>query len=284
MLSLGAICRFRPGELLLREGEPSGHVMLIANGRVKVTSTAENGYAIVLIRAPCRTINEVWSGAAGPDALKLAVNGRIDAQRMAIERRLRIISRRFAPEATADLEQTLNTALGSPSSLPGDPDLTCGYSVHVAPDSELYQYLRKAEIKRLEDQSDHVRQSQRLADLELMRGRWLAFLRQFDGDELGTLAAQLADGPGQLADLIAKRASERERDRDDLRKLFDTTSEAYRNRDVFDFVISADSALSRLLRHVGIDSVPGTEHRPASSPNESENGASPAHGVSHGEQ
>jgi CRP-like cAMP-binding protein len=60
LLSLGTICRFRPGEFLLQEGEPSGHVMLIANGRVKVTSTAENGYAIVLgIRGPGDLVGEM---------------------------------------------------------------------------------------------------------------------------------------------------------------------------------------------------------------------------------
>lgn len=207
------------------------------------------------------TVNEVWSGVAEPEALKVAVNERIEVQRMAIERQLRTISRRFAPEAPADLEYALNTALGSPSSFPGDPSLTCHYSVHVAPDDELHQYLRNVEIKRLEAKSEHVRQGQRLDDLELMRDRWLAFLQQFDGDELGTLAAQLAGDPGQLADLIAKRTSERERVTDDLRKLCDTTSEAYRDKDVFDFVISTDSALSRLLHHVGVDGASGPDGR-----------------------
>jgi hypothetical protein len=206
-------------------------------------------------------INEVWSGLAELDTLKLAVNGRIDVQRMTVERRLRAISRRFAPEATADLEEALNTALRSPSSFPGDLDLTCSYSVHVAPDSELHQHLRNAELERLDAQSQHVRKQQRLNDLELMRDRWLAFLQQFDGDPLGTLAAQLADDPAQLSDLIAKRTSEQERLTDGLRKLCDTTSEAYRDKDVFEFVNSTDSALSRLLRHVGIDGMSESDSR-----------------------
>lgn len=207
------------------------------------------------------TVNEVWGGTAEPDTLRLAVNGRIAVQRIAIERQIRTISRRFSPEATADFEGALNAAFGSPSSFPGHPSLTCSYSVHVAPDSELHQHLRKAEIERLEAQSKHLRERRRLESIELMRDRWLAFLRQFDGDPLGTLAAQLAGEPEQLADLIAKRTSEQERTTDELRKLCDTASEAYRDKDVFDFVISTDSALSRLLRHVGIDGMSESDGR-----------------------
>ncbi|HEV2376459.1 MAG TPA: Crp/Fnr family transcriptional regulator [Streptosporangiaceae bacterium] len=48
LLTLGTSCRFRPGELLLREGEVSNHVLLLTHGRVKLTSTADNGYAVVL--------------------------------------------------------------------------------------------------------------------------------------------------------------------------------------------------------------------------------------------
>lgn len=224
------------------------------------------------------TINEVWSGLAELDTLRLAVDGRVEVQRMTIERQLRTISRRFAPEATADLEEELNAALRSPSSFPDDLDLTCSYSVHVAPDGELHQHLRNAEIRRLDAQSEHVRKSQRLDDLELMRDRWLAFLRQFDGDPLGTLAAQLADEPEQLSNLIAKRTSEQERLTDELRKLCDTTSEAYRDKDVFEFVNGTNSALSRLLRHVGIDGASGTEREPVSAAGESANGASPPSG------
>jgi CRP/FNR family transcriptional regulator, cyclic AMP receptor protein len=57
---LGATCRFRAGQFLLREGERSDHVMLLAHGRVKLTSTADNGYAVVLgIRGPGDLVGEM---------------------------------------------------------------------------------------------------------------------------------------------------------------------------------------------------------------------------------
>jgi CRP-like cAMP-binding protein len=57
---IGATQRFRPGEFLLREGERSDHVLLLAHGRVKLTSTAENGYVVVLgIRGPGDLVGEM---------------------------------------------------------------------------------------------------------------------------------------------------------------------------------------------------------------------------------
>jgi CRP/FNR family cyclic AMP-dependent transcriptional regulator len=60
LLTLGAGCRFQPGEFLLREGERSDHVLLLTHGRVKLTSRAENGYAVVLgIRGPGDLVGEM---------------------------------------------------------------------------------------------------------------------------------------------------------------------------------------------------------------------------------
>lgn len=137
--------------------------------------------------------------------------------------------------------------------------------------------MRNAEIKRLEAQAEHARKDQYLKHLDVMRDRWLTFLGQFDGDPLGSLAAQLAGDPDHLADVIAKRTSERERLTDELRKLCDTTSDAYRDKDVFDFVNTTDSALSRLLRHVGIDGAPEPDGGAAKGMGEAVNGAGPPH-------
>jgi hypothetical protein len=221
------------------------------------------------------TIHELWTRSGESDALELAVSEHIKARHMAVEGRLRTISRRFPPEATVDFEHTVKTELESPVRFPEDLDLDWSFSVHAAPDEELLQHLRNAEMKRLDAQAEHARKDQDLNNLELMRDRWLAFLGQFDGDPLGSLAAQLASDPDQLADVIAKRTSERERLTDELRKLCDTTSEAYRDKDVFDFVNTTDSALSRLLRHMGIDSTSAPDGGVANGRGAAANGAGP---------
>jgi hypothetical protein len=216
------------------------------------------------------TIHELWSHPGKSDVLESAVAERIKAQHMAVERRLRAISRRFSAEAAEEFELAANAALEPPTHFPGE--LACSYSIHATPDQELHQHLRDAEIKRLEAHAEDTRERQHLDHVEFMRDRWFAFLRKFDGDPLGTLAAQLASAPDQLANVIATRTAERERLTDELRKLCDTTSEAYRDKDVFEFVTSTDSALSRLLRHVRIESTSGSDVRLASGGGEATNG------------
>ncbi len=84
LLSLGSACQFRAGELLLREGEPAGHVILIANGRVKVTSTAENGYAVVLgIRGPGDLVGEMSGLDSRPRSATVVALDPVRAQAIA---------------------------------------------------------------------------------------------------------------------------------------------------------------------------------------------------------
>lgn len=216
------------------------------------------------------TIHELWSRPSKSNVLESAIAERIKAQHMVVECRLRAISRRFSPEATEEFEQAANVALKPPTHFPGR--LSCSYSIHATPDQELHKHFRDAEIKRLEARAEDMRERQHLDHVEFMRDRWFAFLRKFEDDPLGSLAAQLAGAPDQLADIIAARMAERERLTDELSKLCDTTSEAYRDKDVFDFVTSTDSALSRLLRHARIESTSGPDGGLASRGDEAVNG------------
>lgn len=187
------------------------------------------------------SIRELWTRSGDADALGLAVAEHIKGQHMTVERQLRAISRRFAPDAVEAFERAANAELGGPTLFPDDPDLDCNYVVQAAPDEELRKYSRDAEIKRLN-----------LERLSSMRDAWLEFLKALDDNPLGPLAAELADDQ-KLSDAMAKRASERKQLTHDLHDLYDRASEAYRDKDVFEFVTTTDSALGRLLSHLRID-------------------------------
>ncbi|MFD6987634.1 Crp/Fnr family transcriptional regulator [Streptomyces sp. NPDC059943] len=59
LLTLGREMRFPPRAELLREHEPSGHILLVLNGWTKVTATAPNGYVMLLaLRGPGDIIGE----------------------------------------------------------------------------------------------------------------------------------------------------------------------------------------------------------------------------------
>ncbi|MEV3870680.1 Crp/Fnr family transcriptional regulator [Streptomyces sp. NPDC049906] len=48
LLRLGTRCRYLPGEVLIREGDRSNHVVLLRSGFVKVTARRENGHESLL--------------------------------------------------------------------------------------------------------------------------------------------------------------------------------------------------------------------------------------------
>jgi hypothetical protein len=199
-------------------------------------------------------VHELWRRQGefdvyGLDACK-------ETGRALVRRQLRAVSRRYPPEAAAVFEHAMNAELATAMTFTSDPDLTCAYSVQVAPDEGLVEHLRTTEIKRLADNAEHERQTQHLSRLEVMQGRWLAFLRQLDREPLGQLAARLAGDQG-LADAIAQHTMQQQQITEDLRELCGTATEAYRDKDVFEFVMDTESAFRRLLQHIDAD---GTSH------------------------
>lgn len=73
LLRLGVRCGFEPGAFLLHQGELSDQVLLLTHGRVKVLSTAENGYAVVLaIRGPGDLVGEMAGLGSRPRSATVA--------------------------------------------------------------------------------------------------------------------------------------------------------------------------------------------------------------------
>lgn len=210
------------------------------------------------IATPCRgdafafrvSVAELWTGQGEFDLLDLDI--RKGSTRAELEPRLRAVSRRYPPEAAALVEHAMNAELAAPTRFVDDAGLTCVRSVQVAPDEALSEQLQEAERERLRADAEHVRKTKDLDRLEAMQVRWLGFLRQLDHDPLGQLAARLA-GDQTLAETIKQHTSEQQRITEGLRQLCDAATEAYQDKDVFDFSMTTDSALSRLLRHIGAD-------------------------------
>jgi hypothetical protein len=213
------------------------------------------------------TVNELWTGRGTNDVVGTFIADTVPLQRREVRQQLRALSRTFAPSALADFELRANEELASPASF-WDDLLECRYSVEVAADEVLQDHLRKTWEARAQAEADHHRKHRELENLEPLRDRWLAFLRDLESDPLGLLAVQLADNPAQLAEVITRRTSDRERLEQELRKICEKTSETYRNMGVFDFVMETDGALRTLIRYLGID-------RPDADPHEG-NGVDPA--------
>ena len=209
---------------------------------------------------PCRgdafvfvvTIRELWTYRGNFDMFDL--DARKQSQRGEVEGRVRAVSRRYPPEATVAFEHTMNGELAT-AEFANDSKVSCAYSVQVAPDEGLVKHLRDTALNQLEVDAAHNRSARHLDQLKEMQARWLGFLKHLDDDPLGQIAARLA-GDTDLADAIKQHASDQQRIFEDLRELFDTATAAYRDMDVFDLVMTTDSALSRLLRHIRADGTP----------------------------
>jgi len=60
LLGIGTRCRYLPGEILMREGDRSNHVVLLRTGSVKVTACLDNGHeALLAIRVGGDIVGEM---------------------------------------------------------------------------------------------------------------------------------------------------------------------------------------------------------------------------------
>jgi len=60
LLGIGTRCRYLPGEILIREGDRSNHVVLLRSGFVKVTARLDNGHeALLAIRVGGDIVGEM---------------------------------------------------------------------------------------------------------------------------------------------------------------------------------------------------------------------------------
>ncbi|WP_155884548.1 Crp/Fnr family transcriptional regulator [Actinomadura flavalba] len=72
----GVECRFRPGAVLLRQGDPPSHVLHLSAGRVKVTRLNSDGSTLLLaVRGPGELLGEIAVlGGTGRSATVTAVD------------------------------------------------------------------------------------------------------------------------------------------------------------------------------------------------------------------
>jgi hypothetical protein len=208
------------------------------------------------VEVPCRgdafvfavTMRELWTYPADTTGIENLVR----RQQQENVRRLRAIARRFSADAAPAFEEECNRAFGSPACA-GAGAVVCAISIQASPDVEIRARMREQWMERLAVTAEHELKDLRLSYLMPRHDAWLAFLKRLDDDPLAKLAAQLANDPEQLDAVLSKRATEQANWAKELRDLCDTTAQAYRDMGVFEFVNQTDSAMSRLLRHVGID-------------------------------
>ncbi|MDT0382030.1 Crp/Fnr family transcriptional regulator [Streptomyces sp. DSM 42041] len=80
LLALGRRLRFAPGDALLRQHEPSTHVLFVLRGWTKVSSEAANGYeALLALRGPGDIVGEVAALSGRPRSATVRAMGEVQA-------------------------------------------------------------------------------------------------------------------------------------------------------------------------------------------------------------
>lgn len=76
LVSAGAVRRHEPGVILLQQGDPATHVLVLTAGRVKVVRTSSDGSVLVLaVRGPGEILGDISVlGGSGRSASVIAVD------------------------------------------------------------------------------------------------------------------------------------------------------------------------------------------------------------------
>ncbi|NYI05850.1 Crp/Fnr family transcriptional regulator [Allostreptomyces psammosilenae] len=80
LLALGRRLTYRPREVVLRQGEPSTHVLIVLRGWTKVTASAPNGYeALLALRGPGDVVGESAALDDAPRSATVAALAEVEA-------------------------------------------------------------------------------------------------------------------------------------------------------------------------------------------------------------
>ncbi|MFJ5798913.1 Crp/Fnr family transcriptional regulator [Streptomyces decoyicus] len=112
LLSLGRVLDYGPRCLLLRQDEPSTHVLFVLSGWTKVTSLAANGYeALLALRGPGDVIGESAALRSRPRSATVATLGPVQA--VAVERERFTSYLTQAPEVMLRLTELISDRMRS---------------------------------------------------------------------------------------------------------------------------------------------------------------------------
>jgi len=222
---------------------------------IGVIHTTQRDFAI---HTPCRgdgftfevSVVGVWTGQGSQPHLLQAIGRAEFEHHKYVEKQLRQLSRGFEPDAFAAAEQRMNDELALPLTYEMGL-LSCRSRVRVGPDDSLRTHLQQQWSDRSNEGAQHARAKRHIEHLAELRELWGRFLKQMD-DPLAAQAVRLANDPRLVGDIATEVAEKNQRTATELREIVDQAIADHERFDLYDFVISYDSALQKLMRHVGM--------------------------------
>lgn len=217
------------------------------------------GNSIFTVNAPCHgdlfnfevTVTGSWSTlddpVLGEDALKVAE----PHQRKLIAERIRQLSRTFEPDAFGAVEQRINDYLALPLTY-NLGRLTCLSRAEVSPEDSLRKALQRQWATISEDEIKQEIEKRHPNHLDEMRQRWSELLGRLGPGNHTAAAVQLAADPRQFGKIAEEITGIWQRNYEWLREVVGKAADEHRHRDVYEYVMSYDSALRQISEQLGI--------------------------------
>lgn len=213
------------------------------------------------IQTPCRddmfnfevSVIAIWTGQGSYSHLLQAIERAKREHYTYIDKQLRQLSRSFEPDAFATAEQHVNDEFSLPLTYEMGL-LSCHSRFRVGPDDALRTHLQKQWADRSNDEAQHVRAKRHIEHLAELRELWRHFLEQMD-NPLAAEAVRLANDPRLVGGIATEVAEKSQRTTTELREIVEQAIADHERFDLYDFVISYDSALQKLMRHLGISTM-----------------------------
>lgn len=211
--------------------------------------TAQDGIAFEA------TVYCLWEAHFGTGQLNDLVARRQPAVELDLLAQLRVFTRLYDPQDAATAEQELTQRLREAPAVV-EPQGRCRpWLVTLDGDPAVRQQRQREWAAESEARLDHRRAVTRVTEIDQLRLAWEQFLAAADeGSERTTEAVRLAVRPNDVPDVVREITSRRQDTVEGLRALCDRAIEAHRHQDVYDFVVSFDSALRNLMNHLGLPS------------------------------
>jgi len=165
---------------------------------------------------------------------------------------VRTITRQHAPQACAEVERSINDELPYSWPVDGVGKITCKVQALVEPDAAIRDAQRRTGLRSIEVAHEYEETRRRVHRLRDDVALWRELLEEWPGDRTTTDAIVLTLRPGELETIVSRPRVTVDSERQRLIAEASRWLEGIRERGLEEALFGFDSALLRLLEHLGI--------------------------------
>ncbi|GII94584.1 hypothetical protein [Sinosporangium siamense] len=200
------------------------------------------------------------------DDLRAEINTSRQKAQGIVDDLVRTQGRRFEAylpaEAEAAMEEALSVEFLAPVHDCDNVVVKCSVRVRVALCEEVLPHQREVSIDLMKSHGELRKTSAQVVLMSGQRDLWVNFLEQSATNWRGRYAVQLAENPRNVAEAIKISETERHERVEQFIQLANNVANNHRSTNLYDYVISSESALRTALERLGVPVPELTSTRP----------------------